>query len=674
MKKIIALLLATLMIAAMATSAVLATAGASGANGVAHTITITNTDQNVSHTYEAYQVFSGNLDGSGTKLSNIEWGDGVNGSALLTALKASQDPLFRYDPDTGKNVFADCTSAADVAKVLTNFPSTGKYTASGTENTGFQDMPAGAIDAFASIVAEHLTSTKSDFTESGTYTATVGGDGYYFIKDTTSPTILNGSGTTESGTTVSDTASKYILAVVKDTVVEAKDTGITVDKKINSSGSKVDADSSNIGDTVTFEVTVNVPNTKKYEDHFIFVMNDQLPTGMTFTGIQSVTVGSKTLSDASLTSTNHTASGYNGDNGFYTLKVGANSSATPAVPTITSGSYPWSAAGYDAVAAAGGQKIELTFNEFKKFVEKNNLIGQTITVTYTAVVNDDAEFTATENENEVKFEYSNNPNHDYHGDNKSGSDPTGVTPESTTRTYTTSIKILKVKDDKTTPLPGAIFKLSSTDAMNRTVLTGEKFVTSGTTASGLGETINTTTKYWKLKDGSYTTTDPATLSNTSKYESTTQVYFKATYNVVEEAATSKEIIVASDANGVIQFTGLDAGTYTLEEIAAPEGYNRIEEPATIIITWADPLASGTDATAKTQGGYLISGTFADGTFSYATESGTSFFKIQVVNESGTELPSTGGIGTTIFYIVGGLLAVGAGVVLVTKKRMGKEEN
>lgn len=44
-----------------------------------------------------------------------------------------------------------------------------------------------------------------------------------------------------------------------------------------------------------------------------------------------------------------------------------------------------------------------------------------------------------------------------------------------------------------------------------------------------------------------------------------------------------------------------------------------------------------------------------------------------MNQSGAELPSTGGIGTTIFYLVGGLLVVGAGIVLVTKKRMGKAE-
>ena len=46
----------------------------------------------------------------------------------------------------------------------------------------------------------------------------------------------------------------------------------------------------------------------------------------------------------------------------------------------------------------------------------------------------------------------------------------------------------------------------------------------------------------------------------------------------------------------------------------------------------------------------------------------------VVNQSGAELPSTGGIGTTIFYVLGGLLAVGAGVLLVTRRRMRKTED
>ena len=47
---------------------------------------------------------------------------------------------------------------------------------------------------------------------------------------------------------------------------------------------------------------------------------------------------------------------------------------------------------------------------------------------------------------------------------------------------------------------------------------------------------------------------------------------------------------------------------------------------------------------------------------------------EIANNAGATLPSTGGIGTTLFYVIGGLLVVGAGVLLVTKKRMGKAEN
>jgi len=542
---------------------------------------------------------------------------------------------------------------------------------------------AGAIDAFATIVGDTrgiLTTACATFTEgsgtnAGTYTATVPGDGYYFIKDTT--TKLTGSGT--SGTNVSDTLSKYILAVVRDTTVVAKDTGITTDKKINKSGTKVAADSSNIGDTVTFEVTVTVPNTTKYEDHFIFVMNDKLPNGLTFTGITSVVAGSKTLTDATQENPKpYAGENYDGSTGYYSLKV-----------NDTDADYVWTSGSYDPVAAVGGQKIELTFNEFKKFAEKNNLIGQTITITYTAVVNDDALFMDTANENEVKFEYSNDPNHDYHGDNPSGTEPMGETPKSKTRTYTTSLQIFKVDDSGENPLAGAIFTLTPTSdgAMNRTVVTGDKFVASGYELSGLGEEFeggNNPVKYWKLKDGSYTKTNPTTPNmNTSKYEDPTGAtyYYKVIFNVVEEAAKTDSLTVVSNENGIIQFTGLNAGTYTLEEIAAPEGYNKIEGTATVTITWYDPegeCPSGTSAedwaTIKNQGGYKIEATdFAKEGFTFENGSGSSYFKLKVVNKSGTELPSTGGIGTTIFYIVGGLLAVGAGVVLVSKKRMGKED-
>ncbi len=673
-----------------------------------HTITIDDTDQNVSHTFKAYQVFKGTLneEGQGSKLSNIDWGSGVNGTAILTALKATDvdEALtataqivkesakkekfadetaataagFKKNPDAaddaddywiktieaGESLFKFCETAQDVADVISGFESTGKYKADGTINAadGGLNLTAGQIDAFASIVAKNLKGDGTAFTEKDKkYTAEVTGDGYYFVKDTTTDLV-------DDDTKASDTLSKYLLAVVRDTEIVAKDTGLTPDKKILGTGtSKLAADSAAIGDTVKFEVTIDVPNTTKYEDHFVFVMNDTLPAGITFTGITSVKVDGTEVKDVvkeNATAT-ITAKDYDGTNGYYTLKVNGAAPAFGSGEGADTTKYTFEQSSYDAVKEAGGQKIEITFNQFKKFVEKNNLIGtgKKVTIQYTGVVNDDASYKATANENEVTFDYSNDPNHDYGGDNITGNEPHGTTPEVKTRSYTTSLKIKKV-DENGKALAGAIFTLTG-DALNRTVLTGDKFEPAGYTAK-IDEVVQAGT-YWKLKDGTYTTTDPKDLTNTSMYESTTDTYVKVSYTADEVAEKSTSITIVTNSQGIAEFIGLDEGEYTLEEIAAPEGFNKINGTSTITIGWSDPEAEDATSPAKDQGGYTLTATgFAEATEWNGTD---KQFEVTIENKSGTELPSTGGMGTTLFYVVGTMLVLGAGVVLVSKRRI-----
>lgn len=130
--------------------------------------------------------------------------------------------------------------------------------------------------------------------------------------------------------------------------------------------------------------------------------------------------------------------------------------------------------------------------------------------------------------------------------------------------------------------------------------------------------------------------------------STTSVYKLTGWtNNATEAAKVK-----TPANGNITFKGLDAGTYYLEETKAPTGYNKLTAPITVVISSTLPPTGGTAS-------YTV---MADG----AT---TTDYTVRVENKAGTELPSTGGIGTTIFYVVGGGLMVAAIVLLVTKKRM-----
>lgn len=124
----------------------------------------------------------------------------------------------------------------------------------------------------------------------------------------------------------------------------------------------------------------------------------------------------------------------------------------------------------------------------------------------------------------------------------------------------------------------------------------------------------------------------------------------------EEHAT----VLTSPADGKLTMSGLANGTYYLKETEAPQGYNPLENDIEIKITaenWQTPTAP----TAKIE--YKTS--TAEGASFAEAENGT----VKVENKTGTVLPGTGGIGTTIFYVVGGGLMVAAAILLITKKRM-----
>ena len=124
-------------------------------------------------------------------------------------------------------------------------------------------------------------------------------------------------------------------------------------------------------------------------------------------------------------------------------------------------------------------------------------------------------------------------------------------------------------------------------------------------------------------------------------------------------------VLTSDANGLFEIIGLDQGTYKLHEIEAPAGYNLLKDPITIVIT-----ATVTD-TETTQELTALTIKVGDN-----TENGdvtTGVVTTTVENNSGATLPETGGMGTTMFYIFGAVLMIGAAVLLVTKRRMNMAE-
>lgn len=113
------------------------------------------------------------------------------------------------------------------------------------------------------------------------------------------------------------------------------------------------------------------------------------------------------------------------------------------------------------------------------------------------------------------------------------------------------------------------------------------------------------------------------------------------------------------------FTGLDDGTYRLTETVTPDGYNTID-PITFNI---NATHSEGDTPALTG----LNGTKGTGEITFTSNVTDGSLTANVVNKSGSTLPETGGMGTTLFYVIGGILAVAAIVLLVTKKRMNSAE-
>ena len=116
---------------------------------------------------------------------------------------------------------------------------------------------------------------------------------------------------------------------------------------------------------------------------------------------------------------------------------------------------------------------------------------------------------------------------------------------------------------------------------------------------------------------------------------------------------------AYDYKGKLNIKGLDAGTYTLTEIKPPDGYNKIPDKIIVITHWE----AGTDMMGQL------------GEYTVKVDAGVATHGMQTVivvqNFSGNELPTTGGIGTTIFYIIGAALAgvLVAAIVIRRKKNI-----
>lgn len=514
------------------------------ASAADYTITINKPTGDIDRTYEAYQIFRGNLDGS--TLSDIEWGTGIDGAAFLTELQKNA-------------AYTSCKDAKTVAEKLASFT----------------DDSNEAV-AFAKLAGKFLT-TATASSSTGQITVPAG---YYLLKDVTAVT--------------DDALSLNILKVVKDVTVNPKADHPTVDKKIGTDiTTGVAANEATIGDKVPFVIASKVPQMQGYTKYF-FVLNDSMTAGLT----------------------------YNKD---VAIKIGATTLAADAYDVV-----------YDDTANT--MKIVI-----KNFIQYKSEAGKDIVVTYSATLNEKADLTQAGNKNTVKLTYSNNPNVDYKGDNEPDTtDPVGETPEHVTVTYSTKLQLTKVDGaDHNVKLEGVEFQITGT-SIKTAVSKGEYFKQD---AAGT---------YYQLKDGTFTETAPTTETE-SKYVSTSVKYAKVTDTAEQTKMQKVTASGTTDANGLITFEGLGAGTYYITELKTKSGYNLLTAPITVTIT-AAPSATGCSWTVSTNAKFE-----------------NDMVKLTVENNKGSVLPITGGIGTTIFYVIGGLLVCGAVVMAITKKKLSVED-
>ncbi len=447
----------------------------------------------------------------------------------------------------------------------------------------------------------NLTSAPVKTGSETTYTGLT--PGYYLIKD------RDGSLT---GTNVSYTL--YVVQVVNDTLTFTPKADIpTPDKKIVEGEDKVATNEASIGDDVNYVITGTMPSNIGAYKTYYYMFTDTLSKGLTYKE-NSIKV---TVNGVDVTKYFYKGVGeYDKETGT-TIEVGildlkALSLLTdPAVGPIT------------------------------KDTE--------VVLTYTATLNENAVIAGDGNPNDVKLSYSNDPNNSGNGsteppenpDKPTPTHPTGESPEIEVVTYTTELTILKTDEDRNF-LPGVEFTLTG-NGVNIVLVTEETF-----TEAADGE-------YWKLKDGTYTTTAPTIADdetdNTADYESIDTKYTKTTTVVAKgNGKTETDVVGTVQADGTVTFSGLGVGEYTITETKTLPGYNTIE-PIKFTLTF--------DVETKT----FVSDN------ENVTVGTDNMLDTSIVNQKGSLLPSTGGIGTTIFYVVGAILVIGAGILLVAKKRM-----
>ena len=413
----------------------------------------------------------------------------------------------------------------------------------------------------------------------------------------------------------------------------AGDTAVTVNLKADKTTSKKEVDDEN--DSISDDIAGN-EDARNWQDNADYDIGDEVPfmvTGQLANDVASYNYYSFKIVDTvseGLTHLENTADDTNIQillNGeVQTLKKAGTEGEADWVYEIDGQTlYVYPNFGYtmndgtvvEASKDKGGDLLKL----FPEGTPHDEINSSTFTLRYNCLLNEKAVIGGEGNKNEAKVVISNNP----YGDGF------GETPLDTTVTFTYKFVVNKV-DPKGNPLAGAEFSLF-------------KFISEG---KGKAE------DHGIAADQVAATAGEAALNG--KY------YNHPAANSYGKFVVVDRLTVDNDEPGKateFTFNGIDDGYYVLIETVVPQGYKGIEPVEFhVVATHADGKLTELKAVFKNASSGNLNGDVQEGSL-----------VVEIENNTGSELPSTGGIGTTIFYALGGLMVLAAVVLLVTKKRM-----
>lgn len=711
-----------------------------------YTATPTGTDDTgLTSRFQAFQIFSGVVNSSSNAIRNVETGEtilpGKLGSVnwgvsvpkekrqgLLSALVSDTTPLADLGITNLTGIYAayndnaGCKTLGDLFKAaLLN----AKYgvTSSGVDlgTTGDTDfvkaaaVVAGVLDAFtdqtATDKASNLTNAAlaeafakavrghlGDYEAASSWEADTAGEGknkhwtigstvtkgaeydatedhlnggYYIIVDT-----YAGNGTNEA---TADTASSDLLVgVFGDVEMNIKASAPTMDKEIVTDGNTETKETdTELGKTITFKLTGTLPenfiNYEKYEFTFHDKMSESLtllaqPTTVTVTVKDPTGAGSIPVTLTLPVGTDNVKVQLNAQHGDEPSKV----THTLDVIFADLKAQPF--------ATALQQAFEAQYKD-EKYTGKTVAIdsGSTIVTTYTAYLNASADKTLDGNTNTAYLEYSSNP------DNENAKERT---TDSKVKVYNFGFAFHKYNGATMANLAGAGFALTKTETgttyyaiLKQDSAGGDSTAAKYSLAGWISEAALKT--LLEVDDGEITDAKWTAGIAGSKFTAGEGVILNNGFDT-NPGTTNYYISAVTPASGDLSIEGLEGGSYLLNEVVVPTGYDTIA-PVPVVFTpmyygaevegKAGTLKSlevqvGTDPAYKIidDGKYVQTGGTETPENTDDTYYSDLIARFDVANNPSMWAPGTGGMGTTLIYIAGGALMAGAVVLLILTNR------